>query len=267
VFDPRPPFRKLVVLIDAELRDKLASEQSWTPELILAGFLALDHLMVWRYADGGPPASLPRRDYGLWGQAVEGWVVARTEPESPFGGIEYATAHGVTRAVMNQGRVDYAGADIASQAYAALAPEEAAQRRAADATAAAVAEALGADLFITERAYLYEPSVLLGRGVTVCRPQDALPLVSFYMRSQGEYVIWRGVDGTGNSIMNEGLYFWVGTRELLPEAWRWYTACVQHSTGSGDDTLLRRRLAAATGAAGAPSARRRAPCPEPAAEQ
>jgi hypothetical protein len=38
--------------------------------------------------------------------------------------------------------------------------------------------------------------------------------------------------------MNRGLFFWVGTRELLPSAWRWFTACVQHSTGGGDDGLL-----------------------------
>ena len=51
-------------------------------------------------------------------------------------------------------------------------------------------------------------------------------------------VIWRGAAGSGNFNMNEGLYFWVGTRELLPAAWRWFTACVQQSDPTGDRTLL-----------------------------
>jgi hypothetical protein len=37
--------------------------------------------------------------------------------------------------------------------------------------------------------------------------------------------------------MNRGLYFWVGTRELLPAAWRWYSACVQEATSTNDDAL------------------------------
>jgi hypothetical protein len=38
--------------------------------------------------------------------------------------------------------------------------------------------------------------------------------------------------------MNRGLYYWVGTRELLPTAWRWFTACVQQSHATNDGTLL-----------------------------
>lgn len=38
--------------------------------------------------------------------------------------------------------------------------------------------------------------------------------------------------------MNRGLFYWVGTRELLPSAWRWFSACVQHSQAVGDDSLL-----------------------------
>jgi len=30
----------------------------------------------------------------------------------------------------------------------------------------------------------------------------------------------------------------VGARELVPSAWRWFRACMQHSTGGGDERLL-----------------------------
>jgi hypothetical protein len=74
--------------------------------------------------------------------------------------------------------------------------------------------------------------------VTVCKPPEALALVSLYLRSQQAFVIWRGTDGFGSLNMNEGLYFWVGTRELLPAAWRWFAACVQQSNPANDRTLL-----------------------------
>jgi hypothetical protein len=38
--------------------------------------------------------------------------------------------------------------------------------------------------------------------------------------------------------MERGLSYWIGARELLPSAWRWFAAYVQHSTGSGYDSLL-----------------------------
>jgi hypothetical protein len=70
------------------------------------------------------------------------------------------------------------------------------------------------------------------RGVTVCHPEDALPLLSLYLRRQDRFLIDR------NFRFNRGLFYWVATRELLPEAWRWFTACVQHAAASGDDTLM-----------------------------
>ncbi len=36
--------------------------------------------------------------------------------------------------------------------------------------------------------------------------------------------------------MNRGLFFWVGTRALLPEGWRWFSACVR--VGRNDDGLI-----------------------------
>lgn len=38
--------------------------------------------------------------------------------------------------------------------------------------------------------------------------------------------------------MNRGLFFWVGARELLPSAWRWFAGCAQYWTGGGDDSVL-----------------------------
>lgn len=89
-----------------------------------------------------------------------------------------------------------------------------------------------ADLYITDRPYLHDRGRAFARGVTICRPEDALPLLSLYLRRQDRFLVDQ------RFAFNRGLFYWVGTRELLPEAWRWFTACVQHSTGSGDDGLM-----------------------------
>ena len=125
-----------------------------------------------------------------------------------------------------------------------LDPQDAADRREKDGLALQVAGAAKADIFITERPYLFEISSQF--GVTICQPADALALVALYLRAQNEFVIWRQPGGS-TFYMDRELYFWVGTRELLPSAWRWNTACVQQSSATGDpglqylgDSLLQR---------------------------
>ena len=74
--------------------------------------------------------------------------------------------------------------------------------------------------------------------MTYCTIEDALTVIGLYLRSQGSFVISRHPAGRGTHNMNRGLYYWVGTRELLPSAWRWFSACVQYSTRVGDNSLL-----------------------------
>ena len=113
--------------------------------------------------------------------------------------------------------------------------ETAAQaRRKADALAAQAAEAIGADMFVTRRPYLRETKLPL--GTMVCTPEEALAFLGLYLRTQGVFEVHRDPAG-GSYRMNEGLYFWVGARELLPEAWRWMTACVQESASVGNQQL------------------------------
>lgn len=101
-----------------------------------------------------------------------------------------------------------------------------------------VANAIGADIFITNRPYLHAMSWKLADGVTFLDIDEALPTLGLYLRAHQMYVTSRSPDRRGTSTMNRGLFFWVGTREQLPSAWRWFAACVQHSTGGVGDNLL-----------------------------
>ena len=97
---------------------------------------------------------------------------------------------------------------------------------------------LSADIFVTHRPYLHAGSkVVSAPNVTACTLDGAIPLVALYFRAQHEFVLPTHA-AIGTFRFQRGLYFWVGARELLPEAWRWFAACAQHSAASGDEKLL-----------------------------
>jgi hypothetical protein len=126
---------------------------------------------------------------------------------------------------------------MTTTAYRDLDGGAAVDQRARDALAAEVAQAVGADIFITERPYLSETQAAIGQGVVICRTAEALALVSLYLRSQGEYVVLPAPDGTGGLSMNEGLYYLVGSVELLSQSWLWSHVCAQISQATGDETI------------------------------
>jgi hypothetical protein len=79
--------------------------------------------------------------------------------------------------------------------------------------------------------------VVRSESVAVARPADALTLVSLDLRWRGEYYVWASADGRDTSKFNRGLFYWVGTRELLPAGWRWFSACIEHDAAVGSDNL------------------------------
>jgi hypothetical protein len=235
LFDARKPYRKIVVMVDADLMPEAPSPPSGkiTKQEILTDLLRHDLVRLYRYADDGPPPGVP----ALPGHPdlYEGWVVVtESDATRQSWGVVFESEPGgySLSGVMGNGG-DIAARDLKAGAYVDLDPSEAASRRGADWLAAQVAcQALGADLFITERPYLSRATWNLARGTTICRIDDALPLLGLYFRAQDEYPI------AARLRFNRGLFFWVGTRELLPEAWRWFTACVQHGAGASDDGLV-----------------------------
>jgi hypothetical protein len=239
LFEARPSLRRLVVLADAELLAP-PGDAAMNRKVLLTGLLTHPYIELLRYRDEGSPPDAPRREYGppvARQSPPEGWAELQTPDGSDVRGLVYAASSGVTHTGIWGNRTEVARRDTSSPVYADLAPDEAAEQRERDALALGVAEAVHADLFITERPYLFA-SGLHARGVTVCMPTEALALAGLYLRSQQAFVIWRGADGSGSFNMNEGLYYWVGTRELLPAAWRWFAACVRQSNATGDGTLL-----------------------------
>jgi hypothetical protein len=222
------------VLADAELLGNDAG--TWTAESLLVGLLTHKDIQFWRYSDKGSPPGT-RKVTSLSGQPVAaGWVV--TKAGAPPG---ERTTHTVAWEVDGVGYqmgltgepVLAASTDSRTKAYETLDPDQASARRIADAIAACAAKQVKADLYITNREYLHRLTRSIGEGVTFCTAAEALALVGLYLRSEGDFVVWKDPGGDTPYRFDKGLYYWVGARELLPAGWRWFAACVMHEQGQG----------------------------------
>lgn len=239
LFQSGQPLRDIVVLLDAFLLDDsspqpLQSGAEVDPRMLFSRLIDDPLVRLYRYADDGPPATVEATHEALDVTVYPGWaVLSDRDRDDQIWQVAFPTETGFSVAAVAGNAADVAAADASSRAYRELGDEVARARRRADTLAAMVAEqAVKADLFITDRGYLHERRRAFARGVTICRPEDALPLLSLYLRRQDRFLVDR------NFRLNRGLFYWVATRELLPEAWRWFTACAQHATGSGDDALM-----------------------------
>jgi hypothetical protein len=239
LFKATQTLRPLRVMVDVELMTA-DSAIDWTPEAVLTGFLTHEDIELWRYADGGPPPGTPTLNWPGGPEYAIGWVAATTA--TPGGLISHdlvwSDGKTATAGAITGNGVDVASRDTSTTAYASLTPAEASVRRTADAVAACAAQELKADIYVTNRSYLHALNWSLAGGVTFCSPSEALTLVSLYLRSQGEFLIWKDPTGTGSERFNKGLFYWVGARELLPAGWRWFAACVAHDQAHGSDDLI-----------------------------
>ncbi len=233
LFRVGPSLRPMVVLVDAELIDVPATgpdTRSRSQEL-LAELLGLETFVVHRYADAGPPAGTPTVTEGAC-RVFPGWAVVADKRDGVWGVVS-GTGDRWTQSGVMGNAVEVAEGDTRTGAYADLHPSESAARRAADGLAAQVAgQALEADVFVTERPYLHQATWRVAGDTTVCSVDGALALIGLYLRTQGLFHIARSY------TFNRGLFTWVAARELLPSAWRWFSATAHSGSASGDERLM-----------------------------
>lgn len=174
LFQGRPALRRLVVIIDAELL--AATGVSLSREVALTALLGHPYVKLFRYRDHGPFPDTPLRPYGSGGtEAAAGWAVIKGKDTDGRPSVQVADEDTATLTYMPGNAGEYAKGHVNSISYANLAPQAAADKREKDGLALQVAGAVKADIFITERPYLF--GIASQFGVTVCRPADALALV------------------------------------------------------------------------------------------
>jgi hypothetical protein len=215
LFEARQPLRKLVVVADADL---LASpdDPGMMRAVLLTGLLTHPYIKLLRYRDEGPTPLAGD------GDPPKGWAYLLPPDGGEWRGLVYTHGSGQGAYTGVSGKVAaYARDDTGSGSYRDLPSGVAADQRERDALAADVATAVEADLYITERPYLFGARKIHIPCVTLCRIPDALAMAGLYLRSQGEFVLWRAADGTGGPTANEWLFYQIGAVALLPEQWRW----------------------------------------------
>ena len=231
LYGGRRPFRKIRVMVDNELLDATPVGQApATERQLLTELLVHELVRLIKYADDGPPPAALGKD----GWATDWAIVEPTTVPNMSWAVKISTTpDSQARASIFGNWPDAAEADHRSPAYSHLPAEEAARRRRTDAIAAQVAaQAVGADIYVTERPYLHAVTWELARGVVICSPLEALAVLGLYFRTQGVFPVAQRYS------FNRGLFYWVGMRELLPEAWRWFGSCVNHSLKTKDHGLM-----------------------------
>lgn len=172
-------------------------------------------------------------------RARDGWVeVAEAEPGAPYTHDVVYRRDGAVTASAISGDVARGELAVSEPTYARLEPEVAARRRRADAVLLGAADAVGADLLITERPFLLGGHWFSSLQPMPCTAAEGVALVSQFLRLRGTYP----ADATGahgiTLRFNRGLFFWVGTRALLPEGWRWFSHCVEAESGEQRQDLV-----------------------------
>jgi hypothetical protein len=229
-FQMRPALRHLRVLVDDDAIS-VSEADPYSQAGVLAGLLADEHVISCRYGDAGPPPGIPVDCVPGLGEAPRGWVAMAHRIDIDADNWHQAVRWGDGRTVhigdFHPSNADIIARDTSTGAYADLSTEEAAAQRQRDGIAVGVAYAFGADLYITEREHLHQTN-RKRNTFTVLTVSEGLAFVSLYLRAQGVYLVWSDPTGKWRTHIGQSMFFWVGTRELLPAAWRWVAACAQH---------------------------------------
>jgi hypothetical protein len=236
-FSRRPALEVLSVVIDASLMEDHTVGVNLTRRHLLQGLLTHDLVSLLRYSDSGPPADVQHAP-DPYPAAASGWlVVGDFDPIMNDWPVTAYDGETITETGFGGDLPTFAERDADDRSYARLDAEEASAKRRADVVAAQAAKAIDADLFITTRPYLHSAAWIIVDGLVIATPEQALPLVGLYLRAQGEFVVWRNVDGRGSWTRNRGLFYARGAFELVPHGWTTLTALAYEAQSGGGDRV------------------------------
>lgn len=227
--------RPLIVMIDADVvRGKVPSGQAQ----YLLELLAVESVIAYQYADEGPPPEAPRHQPPSFNlSAVDGWIVTRRNDEGSLE-VLYSSGGKVRDTRLSDFRVKLA---LDSKPALKSSCADPSSRIRSDVVAALVAESVHADIFVTERSFLFDDPSLC--AVTTLRPEEAVPVVGLYLRLLGHFILGRSpaVGQSAWSVVTsdsrKGEFYWWAAQELLPASQRWFDIARHCATEAGDDTL------------------------------
>lgn len=224
-------------------KNKISDNVSPTKDALLQCLLdSSEYIELYKYSAGPPEGEKPLKtgrplidnSPGVY----KGWAVLYPPKENGSSWpVTYwrTSGNGPTYSGVT-GNLHEIATKINSQSYSRLPVKDREAKLTEDAMAMRVAsEILGADIFITERAFLKEDNLFVKKyDTTICSEEEAIAVISLYLRAQGVFAI-----ATGTTVLKlnytRTLFYFAGANELLPATWRWRSAFRQAS----DDTLAR----------------------------
>lgn len=228
--------RELRVVLDLAVEGYVHADDLEKVEL-LRGLLASNKVKLLEYDERGAPPNATRIGFP-GGEAAVGWLEVETEDEPGMTThrVIYAHSDHVSLAAISG---DQARGEILTEddTYGADDPDDAATRRHDDSVAMAAAIECGADILVTNRPFALSGRWFLSSQMTICSASEALALVGLFLRARSTFVAY-ATPGAGPTLnMDRGMFFWVGTRALLPSGWRWFSACVESDRGRSDAAM------------------------------
>ncbi|MET7707025.1 hypothetical protein [Micromonospora sp. NPDC005413] len=222
------------MLLDAGVVQR-ANECEESLEALLVGLLAHDLIELYRYSDDGPPVDAPRFKAGDQQGSAIGWVEVLDDSRNDYRGVWWANDSSRTFGSFHLSLARLVESESSAGASVDPPTEQVAERARLAGNAAGAAEAVGAHLFVTNRAQLTASRYRQRKNWL--SPSEAIAFVSLYLRAQDVYLASVSPDGRYSIAFDRGMFFWVGTRELLPSAWRYVGGLMQHSTHQGVEDL------------------------------
>lgn len=245
LFAPHRPLRSMTIMVDRSLEAAATSDPKLAYLLGLISARDLDispaEAMFRRYwyDDAGPPPAARHQRYAEAPVSAADWVLVEADDQGIPNGVTYELDDRIMSSIMwtYETVLDSVCQKKPPASYNAL-PDPHAQMR-ADLIAVWSARALHADMFVTNRDFLFEsPSVGYPRTM-VLRPVESLPLIGLYLRLQGQFLTKVSVDGRSKLYTSAASFYGVAALELVPGLWRWRAALEQHSAITQEESLQR----------------------------
>lgn len=203
------PARRLRVLVDAELHERLTLETG-IEAMTLIGLLSHERVDMSLYSEHGPPTDAERiqADEFAHGDEAIGWTTLASDGDDPTLGclITKTTRQGITQSSVLQEEILLARTVLQNEGVSRDATE--------DARCIAAAQGSGADLFITERGAVLRTELEDRGSCRLVSPRAAIALVALYLRSAGQFYFLRG--GIHSGIASGPSFYNRAAEHLVP---------------------------------------------------
>lgn len=213
-------------------------------ESLLLGLLKAPEFFLLQYGDFGAPDDVPRRESFLSDPIAEGWLEVHSASDDPANDFTACSARFLDdddkssfSVIAREEWLRLMSQLPTAGYYPALSSDEEAAQLRRDALMVFAAEAVNTDLLITSRLGALDPPLRLTDGVTVLSPEAALPVIGLHLRRQGEFVIYRNIEGNATYRTDASSFWWMASHRLLDHSWNWILTGSKRQAELGDDRV------------------------------